>query len=424
MLEKYYVQPKSVDRIRASWIGAEVERYVVWLSEREYSSRSILRRVPILVKFGEFARAAGARTVSELSAHVEAFVMQWVSSRRHRRCGSNAEHLIAKEIRGPLEQMLRLVVADFEGTGRPRRTDLPLVRFAPKFFDYLCSERGLRPTTVVHYRYHLIQFEAYMARMGIVDLNELSPTHLSAFVADRRASGLAKTSIRSLCGVLRVFLRYAHREDVISADLSETVEWPQAYRLSTIPRSISWSDVQKVLDTIDRRSSAGKRDYAILLLLVTYGLRAREVAALTLDDIDWKRERLRIPERKAAHSTAFPLSTVVGDALVDYLQHGRPQTTDRHVFFRVVAPFKPLGGAAISSRARRYLLAAEIDVPRPGSHTLRHTCVQRLIDAGFPLKTIGDFVGHRAPASTEIYGKVAVEKLREVALGDGEEVLV
>jgi integrase len=195
------------------------------------------------------------------------------------------------------------------------------------------------------------------------------------------------------------------------------------YRLSEIPRSISWTEVGKVLAGVDRRTPRGKRDYAMLLLLVTYGLRGREVAALTLDDIDWKRERLAIPERKAGHSTAFPLSKSVGEAIVDYLQHGRPKTTDRHVFFRAAAPVQPIGCAVVSACAARYLLRAGVQVPRPGSHTLRHTLVQRLVDADFALKEIGDFVGHRSPRSTQIYGKVAVESLRQVALGDGEEVL-
>ena len=168
----------------------------------------------------------------------------------------------------------------------------------------------------------------------------------------------------------------------------------------------------------------GRRDYAILLLLVTYGLRGREVAALTLDDIDWKRERLAVPERKAGHSTAFPLSPVVGEALVDYLQHGRPRATDRHVFFRAVAPRRPIGPAAVSLAGRATTCSRRgVEVPRPGSHTLRHSAVQRLVDADFDLKTIGDFVGHRSARSTEVYAKVAVEALREVALGDGEEVL-
>jgi site-specific recombinase XerD len=422
MLETYFVKSETVDRIRGSWIGPEIERYVVWLAEHGYGTRTVLRRVPLLVSFGEFAHARGARVAGELPAHVDAFVAGWVAEHRGARRGNDAERQVAKEIRGPVEQMLAVVVPGFVGSGRPHRRD-PFADALPGFFEYLASERGLRPASVGNYQHHLVRFEAYLARIGVARLSELSPAILSAFMAERAGAGLARTSLRDCCGVLRVFLRYAHRDGVVACDLSGVMEWPQAYRLSSIPRSISWEEVGQVLAGVDRRTPAGKRDYAILLLLVTYGLRGREVAALTLDDIDWKRERLAVPERKAGHSTAFPLSASVGEALIDYLRHGRPQTDERRVFFRAVAPVEPIGTAAVSSRARHYLLKAGIEVPRPGSHTLRHTCVQRLVDADFALKTIGDFVGHRSAKSTEIYAKVAVESLRQVALGDGEEVL-
>jgi len=226
-----------------------------------------------------------------------------------------------------------------------------------------------------------------------------------------------------LCSCLRIFLRYLYREGLIKRDLSSVIESPQRYRLADIPRSIAWDEVRLMLDAVDRRIPMGKRDYAILLLLVTYGLRAREVARLTLDDIDWRKERLRITARKAGHSTAYPLSPFVGNALLDYLRHGRPETDDRRVFFRALAPHNPLTYQAISGRASYYLHKAGIPVSRPGSHTLRHTCVQRLVDASFSLKVIGDYVGHRSASSTANYTKVAVEALREIALGNGEVVL-
>lgn len=329
---------------------------------------------------------------------------------------------MAKEVRGPVEQLLSVVLSDFEPTGRAHHAQ-PFADVAPGFFDYLVEERGLRPASVNSYRFHLDRFQAYLSRIDVATIAELSPAILSAFVVERASTGLSKSTVRSAAGVLRVFLRYVHREGILPSDLSDSVGWPQVYRLSSIPRSISWADVNRVLAAVERRSESGRRDYAILLLLVTYGLRAREIAALTLDDIDWKRERLAIPERKAGHSTAFPLSSVVGEALADYLRHGRPSTPDRHVFFRATAPRRPIGAAAVSSLARAHLLKAGVDVPRPGSHTLRHSAVQRLVDADFDLKTIGDFVGHRSARSTEVYAKVAVEALREVALGDGEEVL-
>jgi integrase/recombinase XerD len=354
-----------------------------------------------------------------LPAHVEAFVTDRVA--RHDAC-SASKRPMAKEARGPVEQLLTVVLAGFEPSGRPKHTQ-PFADAVPGFFAYLVEERGLRPDSVLAYRHHLDRFEAYLCRIGVASIQELSPTILSSYVVERAAAGLAKSTVRDGAGVVRVFLRYAHREGLLSSDLSSAVGWPQVYRLSSIPRSISWDDVNRVLAGVDRRTVAGKRDYAILLLLVTYGLRGREIAALTLDDIDWKRDRLVVPERKAGHSTAFPLSAVVGEAVLDYLQNGRPTTADRHVFFRAVAPCRPVGAAAVSALSRNYLLKAGVTVPRPGSHTLRHSAVQRLVDANFDLKTIGDFIGHRSARSTEVYAKVAVEALREVALGDGEEVL-
>lgn len=419
MLEEYFAKPETIDRFRASWIGPEIERYVGWLVERGYGTKSVWRRVPIAFAFGEFARERGAREIGDLPAHVDAFVADRVA-RHDARTGSARP--MAKEVRGPVEQMLSVVLVDFEPTGRRQRPQ-PFADAVPGFFDYLVEERGLRPDSVLSYRHHLDRFEDYLRRIGVKRIDELSPAILSAFVVERAGTGLAKTTVREGSGVLRVFLRYAHREGVLARDLSGTVEWPQAYRLSSIPRSISWDDVNRVLACVDRRTACGRRDYAMLLLLVTYGLRGREVAALTLDDIDWKRERLGVPERKAGHSTAFPLSMVVGEALLAYLQDGRPQTSDRHVFFRAVAPLQPIGPAAVSARASYYLKKAGVDVPRPGSHTLRHSAVQRLVDARFDMKTIGDFIGHRSARSTEIYAKVAVESLREVALGDGEAVL-
>jgi site-specific recombinase XerD len=417
MLERYFVLPHTVDRIRASWIGAAVESYVEHLAAGGYAERTIYWRVPLLIQFGEFARTRGARTWAELPAHAEEFRAHWF--RRH----GHAEPRpgFVKEIRGPIEQFLRLIVPGFVGHIR-QSARIPFVDLAPGFFGYLREERGLRPDTLLHYSHHLRGFEDYLKKIELHDLRDLTPPVLAAFVADS-SPRLGKTGIRDLCGVLRVFLRYLHREQVMPKDLSGAVDAPHVYRLSKIPRSVTWEEVRKMLAVVERRMPGGKRDYAILLLLVTYGLRAREVAALTLDHIDWKRERLRVPERKADHDTAFPLSTIVGDAIVDYLQHGRPQTVDRHVFFRTVAPYAPLTYSAVSGRATHYLRKAGIAVSRAGSHTLRHTCVQRLVDADFSLKVIGDYVGHRVPASTEIYSKVAVEALRKVALGDGEEIV-
>ncbi len=421
MLENYYVRPETVDRIRGSWIVEAIEQYVGWMVEQRYTERSVLHRVPFLVRFGEYAKAHGASELMQLPEHVEPFVQAWVRERARGRGPARARKA-GQEVRNPICQMLHLAVPGYVGPGRPHKPDNPFERQAPRFLAYLVEEKGLRPRSVQQYRFHLRQFAAYLKRIGVDDLTKLSPTVLSSFVAEY-GPRVAWTTLRNACGTLRVFLRYLHREGVLTKDFSSLVEFPQSYRHAHVPRSISWEQVEQVLAAVDRRSACGKRDYAMLLLLATYGLRACEVAALTLDDLDWRNERLKIRDRKAGNTTTYPLSAIVGAAIIDYLENARPTTTHREVFMRSAAPLAPIGHAAVVARAGHFIRKAGINVPRAGSHVLRHSCVQRLLNAHFSLKCIGDYVGHRNASSTQIYGKIAVEQLREVATGDGEDVL-
>jgi integrase/recombinase XerD len=419
VLNRYFIRPTTVDRIRASWIGDPIERYVAWLCEQSYAARNVFVRVPILLRFGEFAQRAGACSWEELPAHVESFVEDWLK-RQGRDYAQPQRQATARGIRNPVQQLLRLILPH-RAENKSGLSD-PFADAVPSFFDFLRRERGLREATLIQYRHYLQRLQDYLHRIGRPLLPDLPLTAVSAFITDSGAT-IDKRSVQSLCSILKVFFRYLFRVGLMTRDLSKAIESPHRYSLSNLPRSITWIEVEQMLQKVDRRSSVGKRDYAILLLLVTYGLRAREVGALTLDDIDWKRDHLHIRGRKAGHSTAYPLAPPVGEALLDYLKQGRPKTTERAVFFRAYAPFTPLSRVAVSLRAKWYLQKAGINVPRPGSHTLRHTCVQRLVDSGFSLKTIGDFVGHGTPDATKIYAKVNVQALREVALGDGEEVL-
>lgn len=316
MLENYYLKPQTIDHIRANWLAEPIERYVTWLHDQGYAARNVFRRVPLLLHFGAYAQSRGAQTWPDLPQHVQGFVNDWVRDHGGNCQTERARKSVASTARSPIEQMLRVLLPDFAGTGRSR--PFPFTDQAPGFIAHLRDERGLRPATVLIYRHCLHHLEVYLKDIKANSLRELSPTILSAFVTTR-SEGWGKSMLGGLSAVLRVFLRYLFREKLVAQDLSQCVEGPRHYRLSSIPRSISWAEVERMLAAVDRRSAVGKRDYAILLLLVTYGLRGREVAALTLDDIDWDRERLRVPERKAGHSTAYPLSPIVGEAIVDYL---------------------------------------------------------------------------------------------------------
>lgn len=422
MIEQYYIRPDTVDHIRNSWIFSEIEQYVIWLNDQQYSNRSVLRRVPLLVAFGAYAKEHGATEIEHLPDYVEPFVEDRVAQRTKRQCTAIALKKYRECVRNPICQMLRRVIPGYIGRRRPRKPDNPFQAQAPGFLCYLTEEKGLRTSSVRQYQFHLRQFADYLKRIQSDNLATLSPKILSDFIADY-GPRIAWPTLRNACGTLRVFLRYLYREGVLAKDLSAVVEFPQSFRFSEIPRSIAWTEVEQVLAGVDRRSPCGKRDYAILLLLAIYGLRACEVAALTLDDIDWRNDRIKIRERKVGNSTAYPLSSIAGAAIVDYLKNGRPNSAERQVFLRSLAPPTPITSAAISCRVIHYIHKAGINVHRPGSHTLRHSCVQRLVNADFTLKQIGDFVGHRDAASTQIYSKVAVEALRQVALGDGEDVL-
>ena len=421
MLEQFFIRPETVDRIRSSWLGDAIEKYVKWLSEHAYKARCVHYRVPLLVAFGEFARRRGADRIELLGGHVDAFVASRLRRRAQPCRSKSARAIYVGDIRKPIGQFLHVV--QFSVPKARSATSRPFSEWAPGFFCHLHDERGLSPITVNGYAYQLTLFEKFVTSCRVSDQSSLSPAVLDAFLEDRRTHVCAR-SLGMTCAALRAFLRYLFREGIVHRDLSASVQGPRTYALSGIPRSIRVEDVERMLGLVERRSVVGRRDYAMLLLLVVYGLRAREVAALTLDDLDWRAAVLHVRGRKGGHAATFPLVAEVGEALLDYLQRGRPDTPNpRCLFFRSVAPRAPIDHRIVSCRAKHYLRKAGIDVARPGSHTLRHSCAQRLVDAEFSLKVIGDFLGHRHASTTRIYSKVAIDALREVALGDGEAVL-
>jgi site-specific recombinase XerD len=143
-----------------------------------------------------------------------------------------------------------------------------------------------------------------------------------------------------------------------------------------------------------------------------------------LEDIDWRNKQLHIRGRKAGNNTTYPLATSVGDAIIEYLQNGRPPSSHREVFLSVIAPFRPLlSGFALGSHITKYLQQVGIAIHRPGTHLFRYSCAQRLFEEGMSLKLIGDYLGHADLNSTQRYTKIAFDQLREVALGDAEDLL-
>ena len=133
MLEQYYVRPDTVDRVRSSWIGEGIEKYVAWLTERRYACRSVYRRIPVLVRFGHFAEERGAREFGQLGDHVEPFVQKWIREHAGGKTSAQQRKKTGQTVRNPIQQMLRLIVPDFTGLGRPHKPENPFQGEAPRF---------------------------------------------------------------------------------------------------------------------------------------------------------------------------------------------------------------------------------------------------------------------------------------------------
>ncbi|TKR53284.1 integrase [Allopusillimonas ginsengisoli] len=419
MLDHHFRSFKAIDRIRALWLGPQIECYAQSLDELHTSNATIRQHIRALGHFNDFVIARGASRIEELSGHVDAFVEQWMAA--HGTWCRNAQDRAAVVAQGrvPVERMLCLVLPGF--TRPSNKPALPFATSVPGFFPFLLNERGLRQASVHSYIYTLRPFDAYLAKNGIA-LGELTPACITGFL-NERAKTLHKSGMLNSAGALRVFLRYLHREGILATDLVRSVPRGRVYRQASVPRAIGWGDVERLLASIDRRSELGKRDYAVLTLLASYGLRAREIAALRLEDFDWQHAQISIPMRKGGHSTRYPLSATVGEAVIAYLQVRRNDVSYRQAFLTTRTPYTPMQHWTISSMVGVRMQAVGIQVIRAGSHTLRHACVQHLVQADVSFKIIGDYVGHRHPASTLIYGKVALDKLRDIVSAQGEDVL-
>ncbi|MBI1830125.1 MAG: tyrosine-type recombinase/integrase [Planctomycetes bacterium] len=230
--------------------------------------------------------------------------------------------------------------------------------------------------------------------------------------------------MRSRCDALRDFLGDLHRRGKTTVNLAGAVLAPRVYRHEQCPRFLTRAEIDAVLAVIDRQTPVGRRDYAMVLLLAVYGVRAIEVIHLCLDDLDWRRQLIHIRSRKAGNNTTYPLSVPVGEAILTYLRQDRLAGAHREVFLTMVAPFTPLAsGDCLANRVKEYMAKAGISVAKPGTHSFRYSCAQRLFEVGTPLKTIGDYLGHRNTSTTQRYTMIALDQLREVATGDGEDLL-
>ena len=290
------------------------------------------------------------------------------------------------------------------------RGDSPVERLLDAYGRHLLTERGIKTTTIAGYRSAVHPFLEQHVRGGRLELGGLKAADVTRFVL-RACRGQEVGSAKYLVTALRSLLRYLHLEGK-TPDLTAAVPAVAGWRGGQLPRGLEPQQVTKMLTACDRDTVVGRRDYAMLMLLARLGLRGCEVAALELDDIDWRRGELVI-RGKGDHQERLPLPTDVGEAVSAYLLQGRPRVESRRVFVSVRAPFGDL--TSIGVRGVVGPACDRAGMARFAAHRLRHTVATEMLRAGASLPDIGQILRHRSLGTTAIYAKADRAALRELA---------
>jgi len=290
----------------------------------------------------------------------------------------------------------------------------PAKELSDEYASFLYKVRGCAASTVSSHRLVSRCFLDHLEASGI-ELCSIHPRDIEAYIT-QAGKRLCRASLQHEVAAVRGLLRFLATDGRVRTGLDRQIDTPRLYRLEQLPRALPWDTVTALLKTIDRKSEMGLRDYAMFLLIATYGLRASEVVAISLDDIRWRQGSLRIHQRKTSSPLELPLTNEVSAALVKHLQRTPPTAPHRKVFLRMRAPIGLLKPTAITEAFQALVRKSGLEIPFNGPHCLRHSLAVQLLRNGTPLKTIGDILGHRNAESTSVYLRLATGDLREVSL--------
>jgi site-specific recombinase XerD len=297
---------------------------------------------------------------------------------------------------------------------RPKATRIDLL--TAEYWSYLQSVRGASVSTLRQHSWTASHFLSHLGyEASVTRLTELGQDDVETYVR-ARAQRANRGSLQHEIAHLRSFFRFLAARDYVKPGFDAQIDTPRLYRGEQLPRSLPWDTVCALLASIDQTTPMGLRDYAMFLMIASYGLRASEIVALKLEDIEWRTGRVRIDLRKTATPLLLPLTDAVGGSLVAYLRRARPQLSCREVFLRCRAPAGVLKPTAIIEAFQKWVKRSGLRIPFQGAHCLRHSYAVHLLRQGVSLKTIGDLLGHRSAESTCVYIRLAVEDLRDVAL--------
>ncbi len=411
-LERVFDASWTLRDLRKAPLGSLLEEFCDWLLDRGFTwhtARSHLGRLLHLSRWLAECGWGGAERLSR--KEVESFLAVYPERCRCR--GVLEEHL--KRMRHSLSRFVEFL----------RHRDLfdPLAEtppYQPVLDEYLRWMRDHQHAAEGTLELRGRCVARFLASLG----EEATPERLTGLDAHRvesffieHAKGLTHASRRSMQAALRTFLRFCFHEGHIRQHLDHAVPTLRTYKLSRVPRGLTEAQAHAVLESVDRNTAVGRRDYAILMLLHTYGVRGGQIRALRLDDIHWPQDRILFRATKGGKDSLLPMTADVGESLLAYLQNGRPHSAFCEVFLVCRAPYHPFWeSSSLSEIVRRRIRALRLEVPSKGSHVFRHAFATRMVAEGHPFKAVADILGHRYLSTTFIYTKVDFNALSQVPL--------
>lgn len=413
MLEYWYREKRTLVDFRRGPLGPHFDGFAAALKTKGFSSHWGKEVLGKCCQFNAFLIERGITSCAQLNeSFIEPFLELYLAHTRT----AGAHYSPRAAARGILKRLFSyLIETGAVKPPKPKQIKKPYDWLLNPYLQHLQSECELSKVTIQ--RTHA-QVSAFLEALGRKAVRSRFKT-LRAETIESYVNQYLKDSpenLASLSGTLRRFFRYCAAHRYTGMDFSGLIPPVRYYRHASLPKGMEDAALERVLGAIDKNTPNGARDYAIMVLMMAYGLRGVSAAELLLDDIDWQRSQIRIRAQKGGKEVVLPLMGAVGDALIHYLRHRFDQTPFREVFLTVKAPVRPLNSLVISRLVRNYMHRAGIRMAGAGSRTLRHSWAIRALSNDSPIKSIADVLGHRYIDTTFIYAKADLKTLREVAM--------
>ncbi len=400
-------------RLRVEELAIILEEFKKHLIEQGYALHSVQHYVGVAEHFGWWMRCKGCR----LGNVDESLITQF--RQRHLpwcRCPPPAT-TCASVVQPGLRHWLRFLRLRKLCPAPPQRGSGFVDRQVRSFDRFSCEVRGLAEATRRYDRHHLRHFLEWRFGRGPLHYARLKPKEVAGYLHER-AQVLQPSTLQLWASSLRRFLRFLEIQGKSSPGLDKAILTPATHGTGALPKTFTDQERNRLLrHGFNRRSDAGRRDYAMALCQLELGLRAGEVAALRLENLDWSAGVVVIPQTKSRRERRLPLPAVVGRAVSAYVQNARPHSTPREVFLRHLHPVgAPLKSETVRGAMREAYRRAGLARSWTGTHVLRRTFATRLFQRGAGLKSIADLLGHQDLDTTTAYTRIDLAQLRRVAL--------